>query len=165
MSNDYPPPPPSPDNSGYPGGDAPQPGHPAPPAYSPQQGGYPGQYGQSAYGQTGYGQPYGGQEDPGKTMGIVGLVLGIAGLFFWFVAPIAAIIVSAIARGKSKRAGFANAPALWGLILGIVFLVLNILAVIAIGWFIAATAGEILQMCEDLGPGIHEVYGEQIQCY
>lgn len=164
MSNDYPPPPPSPDNSGYPGGDAPQPGQPAPPAYAPQQGGYPGQYGQPAYGQPGYGQPY-VQEDPGKTMGIVGLVLGIAGLFFWFVAPIAAIIVSAIARGKSKRAGFANAPALWGLILGIVFLVLNILAVIAIGWFIAATAGEILQMCEDLGPGIHEVYGEQIQCY
>jgi hypothetical protein len=164
MSNDYPPPPPSPDNSGYPGGDAPQPGHPAPPAYSPQQGGYPGQYGQPAYGQPGYGQPY-VQEDPGKTMGIVGLVLGIAGLFFWFLAPIAAIIVSAIARGKSKRAGFPNTPALWGLILGIVFLVLNILAVVAIGWFIAATAGEILQMCEDLGPGIHEVYGEQIQCY
>ena len=38
---------------------------------------------------------------PGKTLGIVGLVLAI-------VAPVIGIIVSAIARNQSKKAGFQN---------------------------------------------------------
>ncbi|MGV9769061.1 DUF4190 domain-containing protein [Microbacterium sp. NPDC003461] len=125
MSNDYPPPPPSPDNSGYPGGSQ-QPGYPAPPAYAPQQGGYPGQYGQPAYGQQ-----YAPDDYPGKTLGIVGLVLA-------FVFALAGLIVSAIALNQSKQAGFKNTPAKIGLILSIVFLALGIIAVIA--WFAIVAA-------------------------
>ncbi|MBD5784912.1 hypothetical protein IF650_01845 [Cellulosimicrobium terreum] len=53
-------------------------------------------------------------EDPGKTLGIVGFVLA-------FVCAVAGIIVSAIAKKKSREAGFDNQLAKWGFILSIVF--------------------------------------------
>ncbi|WP_261164930.1 DUF4190 domain-containing protein [Microbacterium sp. Marseille-Q6965] len=135
MSNDYPPPPPSPDNSGYPGAGAGQHGQPVPPAY-PEQGGYPGSYGQPGYGQPAYGQQGYGQQAytpddyPGKTLGIVGLV-------FAFVFALAGLIISAIALNQSKQAGFKNTPAKIGLILSIVFLVISIIAIIAWVAFVA----------------------------
>ncbi|MHA7134382.1 hypothetical protein [Oerskovia turbata] len=61
-----------------------------------------------------YGAP---AEDPGKTLGIVGFVLAI-------VFSVAGIVVSAIARKKSREAGFDNQLAKWGLIVGIVLTVL-----------------------------------------
>ena len=70
---------------------------------------------------AGYAAPI---EDPGKTLGIVGFVLA-------FVFAIAGIVVSAIARKKSKEAGFDNQLAKWGLILSIIFTVLG-----AIGWVV-----------------------------
>ena len=54
---------------------------------------------------------------PGKTLGIVGLVLAI-------VAPVVGIIVSAIALNQSKAAGYPNKLAKIGLIVGIVLTVL-----------------------------------------
>ena len=160
MTNDNPTPPPAEPNgqpayggtpAGYP---QQQPYPPAPPAYGAPAG-YPGQQ----YG--GYGAP---ATDPGKTMGIVGLVLSIAGLFFWFVAPIAGIIVSAIGRSKSKKAGFNNVPGLWGIIIGIVVLVLNILFILAIISLIAVAASTYGELCATLGPGVHEYSGQEITC-
>jgi hypothetical protein len=62
---------------------------------------------------------------PGKTLGIVGLVLAI-------VAPVVGIIVSAIARSQSKNAGFDNKLAKIGLIVGIVLTVLIVVLYIAV---------------------------------
>ena len=56
--------------------------------------------------------------DAGKTLGIVGLVLA-------FVFSLAGLIVSAIARSQSKKAGVKNTPATVGLVLSIIFLVLQ----------------------------------------
>lgn len=56
---------------------------------------------------------------PGKTLGIVGLVLA-------FVFAPAGIVVSAIAMSQSKGVGFKNTPAKAGLILGIIFTVLAV---------------------------------------
>ncbi|MDM4763331.1 DUF4190 domain-containing protein [Galbitalea sp. SE-J8] len=61
-----------------------------------------------------------GVDYPGKTLGIVGLVLA-------FVFAIAGLIVSIIAQNQSKAAGYKNTPAKVGLILSIVFIVLWIL--------------------------------------
>jgi hypothetical protein len=79
------------------------------------------------------GQPYGAPQyggppaqDPGRTMGIVGLVLSVIGLFCG-ISAIAGIIVSAIAMNKSKTAGFKNNLALAGLIIGVVSLVLGVI--------------------------------------
>ncbi|MFT4122676.1 MAG: hypothetical protein QM635_02475 [Microbacteriaceae bacterium] len=60
---------------------------------------------------------------PGKTLGIVGLVLA-------FVFSLAGIIVSAIAFKQSKDAGFPNTPAKVGLILSIVFFALSVIWVV-----------------------------------
>lgn len=61
-------------------------------------------------------------EDPGHTMGIVGLILT-------FVAPLIGFIVSLIARSKSKKAGHNNTPALIGIIASIMFMILGILSI------------------------------------
>ena len=64
-------------------------------------------------------------DDPGKTLGIVGLVLAI-------VAPVVGIIVSAVALSQSKKAGFENKLAKIGLIVGIVLTVLIVVLYIVV---------------------------------
>ena len=73
-------------------------------------------------------------EDPGKTLGIVGLVLAI-------VLPVIGIIVSAIANSQSKQAGFKNQFAKIGLIIGIILTALWVIGVIAYVVFFAAVIG------------------------
>lgn len=70
-------------------------------------------------------------EDPGKTLGIVGLVFAI-------VAPLVGVIVSAIAMNQSKKAGFDNKLGKIGLIVGIVLTILGLIASIAYFAFIAS---------------------------
>lgn len=62
---------------------------------------------------------------PGKTLGIVGLILAI-------VAPVIGIIVSAVALSQSKKAGYENKLAKIGLIVGIVLTVLIIVLYIVV---------------------------------
>ena len=80
----------------------------------------PQQYGQPAYGTAPYGAP---AEDPGKTLGIIGLVL-------CFVFALAGLIVSIIAKKKSTAAGFTNTPANVGVILGWIFTILGVVVAI-----------------------------------
>lgn len=94
------------------------------------QPGPPAPYGQPdpSYGQQPYGAP---REDPGKTLGIVGLVL-------CFVVPLAGLIVSIIGKKKSRVAGFTNTPAKVGVILGWIFTIVGlVLAIIYIVVIIA----------------------------
>ncbi|HEY5785073.1 MAG TPA: hypothetical protein VIT65_09875, partial [Microlunatus sp.] len=72
-----------------------------------QQGPPPQAYPPQNYPQQGYQQPYGAApaEDPGKTLGIIGLVLS-------FFTAIIGLIISIVALRKSKKAGFKNTPAL-----------------------------------------------------
>ncbi|MDN5669308.1 MAG: DUF4190 domain-containing protein [Renibacterium salmoninarum] len=76
--------------------------------------------------------PAAGGDYPGKTLGIVGLV-------FAFVFPLAGWIISAIAGKQSKAVGMPNTPAKVGLILsiiftiiGVVFIIIYIIAIVAI---------------------------------
>lgn len=62
-------------------------------------------------------------QSDGKTLGIVGLILA-------FVFALAGLIVSAIARGQSKKAGVSNGPATAGLVLSIIFLIGQVIWVI-----------------------------------
>jgi hypothetical protein len=62
---------------------------------------------------------------PGKTLGLIGLILAI-------VAPVVGIIVSAIALSQSKKAGFENKLAKIGLIVGIVLTVLIVVLYVVI---------------------------------
>ena len=62
---------------------------------------------------------------PGKTLGIVGLVLAI-------VAPLVGIIVSAVALSQSKKDGFENKLAKIGLIVGIFLTVVVIVLYVVV---------------------------------
>ena len=62
---------------------------------------------------------------PGKTLGLVGLILAI-------VAPIVGIIVSAVALSQSKKAGFENKLAKIGLIVGIVLTVVYVVLYVVV---------------------------------
>jgi hypothetical protein len=87
---------------------------PVPPAYSPQ--------GTSAAGPV---TPPPGTDYPGKTLGIVGLVLA-------FVFTLAGLVCSIIALTQSRRAGYKNGIALAGVIVSAAFIVIGIIAVIVV---------------------------------
>ncbi len=158
--------------SGPPAYGAPQPGAGGPtdpqqppqaPAYGapqtpPQYGGPPQapqapQYGApQPGGAPGYAAP---AQDPGKTMGIVGLVLSFLGCL-----SIVGLILSIIALNKSKKAGYKNGVALAGIIVGAVVLVGTIIAAIVLG--LGATA--LIEKCNELGPGVHYEDGVRYTC-
>lgn len=112
-----------------------------PPGYSGQQPGYQ---------PTPAGPP---SDYPGKTLGIVGLVLS-------FFTAIIGLIISIVALRQSKKAGFKNTPALVGIIIGIVTTVLGL--IIGIVSVVALLA--VLDQCAQLGPGVHNVNGVTITC-
>ena len=107
--------------------------------------------------------PYGAQptpyavqpqaHDPGKTLGIIGLVLS-------FFTALIGMIISIIAFRSSKKAGFKNAPALAGIIIGAVFTVGAIIGIIAL----VAVVGKVASDCSQLGPGVHVVNGVTYRC-
>ena len=63
------------------------------------------------------------QQDPGRTLGIVGLILAIVGSFV-------GLIISIIAFNQSKKAGFNNGLAKAGIIVGIITTLLSIATII-----------------------------------
>lgn len=158
--------------SGPPAYGAPQPGTPQQPPQDPQYGGAPQapQYGAPQAPQYGgppqapqYGAPPAGgapgypatAQDPGKTMGIVGLVLSFLGCL-----SIVGLILSIVALNKSKKAGYKNGVALAGIIVGAVVLVGTIIVAIVLG--LGATA--LIEKCNELGPGVHYEDGVRWEC-
>lgn len=100
-----------------------------------------------------YGAQTGVAEDPGKTLGIVGLVLA-------FVFALAGLIVSLMARSKSKAAGFKNSFATAGIVISSIALVAGLL-VGSIGGF---ALYKVAKQCQDLGPGVHQVGSATVTC-
>jgi len=82
-----------------------------------------------------YGAPV---EDPGKTLGIVGFVMA-------FVASVVGIVLCAIAKKKSREAGFDNQLAKWGFILSIIFTAIGAIyfVVVIIAMIAAASSGDL----------------------
>ena len=135
-----------------------QPGQTAQPGYGQPDASTPSAYGQPAYGQPGYAQPgygqavppyaqagaygYGSSAAPQKTngMAIASLVLGILG-FICFVGAISAIVAIILGIGARRKIRESDGTekgegmALAGIILGAVFLVLQI------GFFALAVTG------------------------
>jgi hypothetical protein len=94
-----------------------------------------------------------GTDFPGKTLGIVGLILAI-------LIPLVGLILSIVARVQSKKAGYKNSLATAGIIVGAV-----LIAIYIIIWIIAAIAiAGVVAQCGDLGPGVHYVNGVTITC-
>ena len=84
---------------------------------------------------------------PGKTLGIVGLILA-------FIGPLAllGLILSIVARVQSKAAGVKNTPATVGIVIAIIVILLSIVIAIVAA---AIGAGALLAACEGLDPGTY----------
>jgi hypothetical protein len=94
------------------------------------------------------------QHDPGRTLGIVGLVLS-------FFTALIGMIISIVAFRSSKKAGFKNTPALIGIIVGAVVTVITVISIIAA---VALGAAAMKSACSQLGPGVHNINGTTITC-
>jgi hypothetical protein len=92
---------------------------------------------------------------PGKTLGIVGLIVSI-------FASLIGLIISIIAFNQSKAAGYKNTPAKAGIIVGIILLVLGVILSIA---FFALGVGAVNELCNGLDAGTYETTtGEAVTC-
>jgi len=96
-------------------------------------------------------QPQPGGDYPGKTLGIVGLILA-------FVASLIGVIVSAVALVQSRRAGRKNGPALAGIIVGSVLTVIGFIVSIVL---ILALVNAAAQQAD--GPLPQPTGDEQVQ--
>ena len=95
---------------------------------------------------------------PGKTLGIVALIVA-------FFANIIGLILGIVALVQSRKAGYKNTPAVWAIIVGAVLAVVGVILVIVLVGVFAAGAGELLQQCADLGPGTWQLdNGATITC-
>lgn len=92
--------------------------------------------------------------NPGKTLGIVSLILSIVGV------GLVGLILGIIGLNKSKAAGQKNGLALAGIIVG----ALNIVASIILIVVLASAATQLASKCADLGSGTHVVNGITYTC-
>jgi hypothetical protein len=135
-------------------------GQQQPPGYGQQPSAGYGQPQGSPYGTPGgygggYGQP---AENPGKTLGIVGLICAI----IWPIS-IVGLIISIIAMVKSRKAGMGNGFALAGIIIGAIGVITGIIAIIGLIALIPFSQ-EVIEFCQTAGPGVQEFQGQQIDC-
>ena len=87
--------------------------------------------------------------NPGKVLGIVGLVLSIP-------LSLVGLVLGIVGLVKSRRARLNN----WWAVAAIVVSFLVIVAIVI--W--AATLVWLMGECAELGPGIHDVNGRPIEC-
>lgn len=62
--------------------------------------------------------------DPGRSLGIIGLIFSVSGVFFFAVALIGAVICT-VALLRSRKAGFLNKFAIVGIVVGLAFVAIN----------------------------------------
>jgi len=96
--------------------------------------------------------------NPGKTMGIVALVLSIIGLH------LIGIIVGFVGLNQSKKAGQKNGFALAGIIIGFIGLAAVVLFLTLGGAALGTLFGGLGQVCAELGSGVWEIDGVTYTC-
>lgn len=104
-------------------------------------------------------QPAPAASQPGKVLGIVGLILA-------FIIPPVGLILGIVALVQSKKAGAKNGIALTAIILGAIFTIAWILFWIIIGITAAAVGGGLLEVAELCAAGADSVEwnGQIIDC-
>lgn len=98
---------------------------------------------------------------PGKTLGIVALIVA-------FFANLIGLILGIVALVQSRKAGVKNTPAVWAIVVGSVLLVLSIIVGIIVIVAITAAAGfasEAVSACEAVDyVGTVTVQGIEVSC-
>ncbi|WP_049829901.1 DUF4190 domain-containing protein [Arthrobacter sp. RIT-PI-e] len=90
--------------------------------------------------------------NPGKSLGVAGLVLSILGPL-----SLIGLILSIIAFVQSRKAGMKNNLALAGIIIGAI-LTIGLIALFVVG------ITTVVQTCAELGNGVHERNGITYTC-
>lgn len=80
-------------------------------------------------------------------LGVIGLILAI------IMVPVG-LVVSVVARAKSRRAGYPNRLAVAGIVIGGALTVLTVVGFIVLMLVIAPYL-DPFELCEELGPGPH----------
>jgi hypothetical protein len=98
------------------------------------------------------------EDNPGRTLGIVGLILAI-------FLNIVGAIVGIVALVKSRKAGYGNGPAIAAIIVGfLLFIVLVIVGVVAVVLG-GAALNELAEVCSGVpSGGTVEIQGQPFQC-
>ncbi len=96
--------------------------------------------------------------NPGKTMGVVSLVLSIIGIH------LIGIIVGFVGLNQSKKAGQKNGFALAGIIIGFIGLAIFAVFVATSGALLGSLFGGLGQVCAELGTGEWVVDGVTYTC-
>lgn len=77
-----------------------------------------------------YGSPFPAEEapawDPGRSLGIIGLIFSLSGIFC-FVPGLVGAVICTVALLRSRRAGQLNKFAVAGIAVGLAFVVINTL--------------------------------------
>jgi preprotein translocase subunit SecG len=94
---------------------------------------------------------------PGKTLGIVALILA-------FVFQLLGLILGIVASNQSKKAGVKNGPAKAAIILSIIFMVIGLIIGISLAAGGAALFGGLADICGTYGTGVWEVNGVTYTC-
>jgi uncharacterized protein with PQ loop repeat len=122
-------------------------GAPAAPAYgapeAPAYGAPPAPAGGPAYGAPAAGPI------PGRTLGIVALIVA-------FFANLIGLILGIVALVQSRNAGHKNLPAVWAIIVGGVLMLITAIIIIAVS---VTAFNEVARLCAEYGTGTHEING------
>ncbi|WP_136612095.1 DUF4190 domain-containing protein [Sinomonas albida] len=94
------------------------------------------------------------QAVPGKALGIVSVILPFVGF------GLIGLILGIVGRSQSKKVGAKNTPAVVGIVLGSISIVIGLIVTVAIIIGISAVASQ----CQQLGPGTHQVGSTTITC-
>lgn len=93
-------------------------------------------------------------DDPGRILGIVGLILAVP-------LAVVGLAVSIVAARRSKAAGFSNTPAMIGVVVGI-----STTMIVIVGVILAVSGLSLAGGCAGLTPGVHELdNGQTVSCY
>lgn len=99
-----------------------------------------------------------GASFPGKTLGIVSIPVAI---FFNLIG----LILGIVALVQSRKAGYKNGPAVAGIIIGAVLIVVGIIVVIVVGATVASVASQAIEACRAVDfQGTVVVNGAEITC-
>jgi len=135
----------------------PNPQHTPPPAPAYESAAYPNAPQYSS------GQPAADAPAPGKTLGIVALILAIVP-----GTQLIGLILGIVALVQSRKAGRKNGFALWAIIVSIVLTIIAIVIIVLLVSAIASAGGDIynqyLENCAPGGSGFVEFSGQQVPC-
>ena len=91
-------------------------------------------------------------------------ILSIMALIFAFSIPLVGAIMGGIGVAQARRAGQPNSIAKVALILGILFTVLIVAAVVVMVVFGIGLFSELFRVCQEFGEGVHDYNGVTYTC-